>query len=145
MVAIRTHAIRPITARNTSSAMSIGIGHPIKRSFRRAQLVCILLNSPRLPCRSAPAFPVRSVGLRPRPFHEHAQEAGSQALGGTNLSSRDQTVGLVRREGTGRVGRDVTLEAADGCAGQRPEDPVRRPLVIVQAMERLLDLPSVGV
>jgi len=36
---------------------------------------------------------------------------------------------LVRREVTSRVGPDVLLEAADGCAGQWPEDAVCRPFV----------------
>jgi hypothetical protein len=63
----------------------------------------------------------------------------------TDLSSRDQTVGLVRRERPCLLGPDVLLEAANRCARQRPEDPVHRPLIIPQAMERLLDLPAVGV
>ena len=61
------------------------------------------------------------------------------------LSRRHQTVGLVRREVTSRVGPDILLlEAADGCAGQWPEDGVYRSFVIVQALQSFLNLPAIS-
>ena len=46
---------------------------------------------------------------------------------------RDQAIGLVRREVTGRGGLVVALEVANRCAGPSPEDAVHRPFVISQA------------
>jgi hypothetical protein len=59
-------------------------------------------------------------------------------------SRRDQAVGLVRREITGCVGSDALLEAADGCVGQWPENAVYWPFVVVQAMQRFLNLPAIS-
>jgi hypothetical protein len=57
---------------------------------------------------------------------------------------RNQVVGLVRREITSCIGSDALLEAADGCVGQWPEDAVYRPFVVVQAMQRFLNLPAIS-
>src|ERR1700733_5441944 len=66
-------------------------------------------------------------------------------IGKPVLSRGHQTVGLVRREVTSCVGPDVLLlEAADGCAGQWPEDAVYRSFVIVQAMQCFLNLPAIS-
>jgi hypothetical protein len=48
-------------------------------------------------------------------------------------AGRDQAIGLVRREVTGRGGFDVALEVTDRCADLSPEDAVHRPFVITQA------------
>jgi hypothetical protein len=55
-----------------------------------------------------------------------------------------QAIGLVRRERTSGVRSDVLLEAADGGAGQWPEDAVYGPFVIVRAMQRFLNLPAIS-
>ena len=66
------------------------------------------------------------------------------AVSGVASRWRNQAVGLVCREGTGRVGSDVLLEAADGCAGQWPEGAVYRPFVVVQPAQRFLKLPAIS-
>src|SRR5690349_17363657 len=78
--------------------------------------------------------PLRSAGVVLRATCHPRREATS--------SRRNQAVGLVGREVTRRVGADVLLEAADGCAGQWPEDAVCRPFVIAQATQRFLNLPA---
>ena len=57
--------------------------------------------------------------------------------------SSHQSIGLLRREVTRRVSRYFVLEAADCRAGQRTENTVHWPLVVIQATQRFLDLPSV--
>jgi hypothetical protein len=64
--------------------------------------------------------------------------------GEVGSAGRDQAIGLVRREVTGRGGLDVTLEVANRCPGPSPEDAVHRPFVITQATQRFLDLPPDG-
>jgi hypothetical protein len=53
--------------------------------------------------------------------------------GEVDSGGRDQAVGLIRGEVTGRGGLDVALEVANRCAGPSPEDAVYRPFVITQA------------
>jgi hypothetical protein len=64
-------------------------------------------------------------------------------VAGKFSAGRDQAIGLVRREVTGRGGLDVTLEVANRCPGFSPKDAVHRPFVIIQATQRFLDLPPV--
>ena len=40
--------------------------------------------------------------------------------------------------------QDALLEAANGCAGQWTEDAVYRSFVVVQALQRFLNLPAIG-
>ena len=51
-------------------------------------------------------------------------------VAGKFSAGRDQAIGLVRREVTGRGGLDVTLEVANCGAGPSPENAVHRPFVI---------------
>ena len=83
----------------------------------------------------------KSLPLRGWPNTQHwGRIAGAKATS----SRRNQAVRLVRREVTGCIGSDALLEAADGCVGQWPEDAVYRPFVIVQAIQRLLNLPAIS-
>ena len=74
------------------------------------------------------------------PYDRRLCVAGGKAVS----SRRNQTVGLVSREVSGRVGPNALLEAADGCAGQWPEDAFYRPFVIVQATQRFLNLSAIS-
>ena len=55
----------------------------------------------------------------------------------------DQAVGLVLGKVTGNLRADVVLEAADGRTSQRTENAVHGALVVIEAMQCFLDLPSV--
>ena len=67
------------------------------------------------------------------PMHLPHSSSLDDLAAGKFSAGRDQAIGLVRREVTGRGGLDVTLEVANRCPGFSPEDAVHRPFVIIQA------------
>jgi len=71
------------------------------------------------------------------PFHS----IGTQRPNGSVASN--QAIGFFRGEVTSRVSVYLVLEAADCGAGQPSENTIHRTLIIIQAAQRFLDLPSV--
>jgi hypothetical protein len=72
-----------------------------------------------------------------------AASHGSHPATPTRSPASDQAVGLSRGGVTSSISPYLALEAADCRAGQWPENTVHGPLIIIQATQRFLDLPSI--
>jgi hypothetical protein len=72
-----------------------------------------------------------------------AASHGSHPATPSRSPASHQAVGLFRGGVTSSISPCLALEAADCRAGQWPENAVHGPLIIIQATQRFLDLPSI--